>query len=91
MSGLENYVSDDGKYIIPVEWTVYSNIIVSGVNNLQEAKNVVEQHIEDIPCDPEPEYVDGSYRISHSDEELKEAQKYTKWGVLYSNPDSEEL
>ena len=34
---LKNYISEDGTYIIPVEWSVYSTIRVAGVANLQEA------------------------------------------------------
>ena len=62
---LENYVSDDGVYLIPVEWGVYSTVQVSGkdIHNLKDALNAVNECIDDIPTSPEHEYIDGSYKV----------------------------
>lgn len=82
-SKLENYKSDNGEYIIPVDWSVFSNVIVTGVNNLEEALTVVKEHLADIPLAVSTTFMDDSYKISaESEEELIDAQGYHKEGVL---------
>ena len=91
MAKLSDYVSDDGVYIIPVEWAMYSNVLVTGVKNLQEAKDLVDENIGDIPLDLDcAEYMDGSYRISHDDDQLIDAQDYQRFGTDYHNPKAED-
>jgi hypothetical protein len=71
---LENYVSEDGTYLIPVGWEVYSTIRVKA-NNLADALRIARDQIDDIPCDvAQSEYVDGSYKIDA--ENLIDAQDY---------------
>lgn len=77
------------RFIIPVEWTVYSTVVVEGVNSLQEAKKLVEENMADIPLSRNPEYVDDSYHIAAEDDnELEIAQNYHTRGVLMSKDDS---
>ena len=60
---LEECVSNDGTYIIPVTWSVYSTLRVSGVPNLAEALKLVQNNLDNIPLG-EGEYLDGSYEIN---------------------------
>lgn len=46
-SKLEDVKSDDGKFIIPVSWQVYSTIRVEA-ENLQEALIRAQEHIDSI-------------------------------------------
>ena len=94
MDKLKNFVSKDGEYIIPVEWAVYGNVIVSGCNNLKEAYECVKKYIDDIPLSDSPEYVDGSYKINDEDGEdyLIYAQSFNKHvgPAYFRNPDNRE-
>jgi len=60
---LEKVVSDDGTYIIPVEWTVYSTVRVSA-KNLKEAIELAFAKKDELPVTNLNEYVDDSYRIN---------------------------
>ena len=70
----EEYVSDTGEYILPVEWTDYSTVKVKA-KNLQEAIDKFNAVISDIPLDTQPEYVDGSYRLN-DDNDLRDCQDF---------------
>ena len=61
---LNDVISENGEYVIPVEWTVYSTVRVTNARNLAEAIAIVHQNSDEIPLDTEPEYVDGSYRVN---------------------------
>lgn len=77
------------RFIIPVEWTVYSTVVVEGADSLQEAKKLVEKNMADIPLARNPEYVEDSYRIAaEDDDELEIAQDYHTCGVLMSKDDN---
>lgn len=65
---LKDIKSDDGKFIIPVMWQVYSTIRVEA-DNLQEALIRAQEHIDSVPLGSNPEYVDGSYEINIQDAE----------------------
>ncbi len=83
MTELENYVSKNGVYIIPVEWSVYSTVVVKGVNNLQEALDAVKTNMDDIPLSHHPEYIESSYTVPEEDaDNLITAQDYQSRGVL---------
>lgn len=72
----EKYVSEDGTYIIPVTWEVYSTIRVKA-NNLEEAYKKAKENIEAITLPTESQYVDGSFRLEvETDDELIAAQNY---------------
>ena len=74
---------ENKKYIIPVEWTVYSTVVVKGAETLEEARQLVEANIADIPLSRNPNYVDESYKISADcDEDLEAAQGWQTRGVL---------
>ena len=76
----EEYVSEDGYYIIPVTWEVYSTVKVKA-KNLQDAIDRFHKVEDNIPLDVEPEYVDASYHIDdESAEHMIAAQKYTHIG-----------
>ena len=83
MSDLKDYISKNGKYLIPVEWSVYSTIEVSDVANLQEAIDRAKELIDVIPLCHTNEYIDGSYRISvDCDEDAINAQGYHTIGEV---------
>lgn len=65
---LENYVSEDGTYLIPVEWSVYSTIKVEA-DNLKDAIKKANAAIDDLPISCDCEYMDGSYKINADDED----------------------
>ena len=69
----ENYVSEDGTYLLPVVWEVYSTIRVKA-NNLADALRKARENIDDIPLSSESEYIDGTYEIQDND--LIVAQNY---------------
>lgn len=55
------------KYIIPVEWSVYSTITVAA-SSAEEALKLAMNKLDEIPCDDaNSEYIDGSYCISTFD------------------------
>ena len=87
---LETYVAKDGEYIIPVTWGVYSNIVITGVKNLEEAYQVAQTYIDDLPCPEDHDYIDGSYEIENDEDMLIVAQEYTKRGTYFHNPKAEE-
>ncbi len=65
---LKNYVSNDGTYLIPVEWSVYSTINVEA-DNLEEAIEKAKAAIDDLPISTDCEYIDGSYKINADDDD----------------------
>lgn len=66
---------DDGwggkVYEIPVEWLV-SDVVKIRANSLEEAIKTFMEEEYRIPTGSEPEYVDGSYRMSVSSEQTFE-------------------
>lgn len=76
-------MAEPKEFIIPVSWEVYSNIIVTGVETLEEARAAVEADLDMIPLGVNNEYVDGSYRIdAETEEDLEQAQDNIVKGVL---------
>ena len=81
-------------YSIPVEWAVCANITVRA-KTLQDAIQFVKNNANDIPLSPEPEYIDGSYRIASekydksSDDIARDLMTYygKKWacGIIEDN------
>lgn len=89
MSTLRNYVSEDGKYIIPVSWEVYATVTITGVANLEEAYQVAQDYIDDLPLATEPDYIDGSFKIDiQNDQELLDAQNYAEYDAKFENPNT---
>ena len=88
MGKLSKYVSPNGEYIIPVSWEVYSTVVITGVNNLEEALKVAEDYLDEIPLADNAEYVDGSYTIDDAGDEdwLIYAQDYHTRGTYFHNP-----
>ena len=77
MNDLKKYVSKDGEYIVPVEWTVCSTVTVRG------AKNLVRKNISDIPLSRNPDYIDESYTVSDRDDDgFIDAQNFIGKGVV---------
>ena len=62
MNDYSNYESEDGTYLIPVTWEVYSTIRVKA-DNLQDAVDKATEHIDEIPLGTLTEYIDGSYEL----------------------------
>lgn len=89
MDDLEKYVAEDGEYIIPVTWEVYSNIVITGVKNLREAYEVAKLHIDELPLTEDSDYIDGSYQLEE-EELLLDAQNYAKRGNYFKNPKAED-
>ena len=72
------YVSENGTYIIPVTWEVYSTIRVYGAKNLEDAIEYAKEHSDLIPLG-DSEYIDGSYQINiENDDEAINAQNYAE-------------
>lgn len=85
---LSEIINESGRYIIPVSWTLFSNVIVEA-DNLQEALDICRKRIDDIPLG-DGEYLDGSYQIdAENDEEAFEAQSYSEFGgvTIHKNGD----
>ena len=61
-------------WTIPVTWSVYSTVEVEA-NTLEEAMEIAEDENNDIPCPPFPEYVDGSWQLSHNKDEIEFVRK----------------
>ncbi len=73
---LKNYVSEDGTYLIPVSWSVYSTIRVKA-DNLEMAVKLAKAHMDEIPLCSDSEYIDGSYKIDVEDnDDALNAQHY---------------
>lgn len=51
------------RFSIPVEWTVCDKIEVEATS-LEEALQFVRDNLDIIPLGTEPEYIDGTYKIS---------------------------
>lgn len=50
-------------FSIPVEWTVTETLEIKA-DSLKEAVEYINNHLDDIPLGTEPEYIDGTYKIS---------------------------
>lgn len=73
---LRNYVSEDGTYVIPVMWSMYSAVTVHAAN-LAEALAVFKEKMDELPLS-DAEYVDGSYDVVAEDADaLITAQGYS--------------
>lgn len=74
----KDYISEDGYYIIPVSWEVYSTIKVKA-DNLEEAVKKAENNIDNLKLG-ENEYIDGSYKLDTGN--LIDAQEYADIGGI---------
>ena len=77
-------MSEEKEYIIPVSYTMFSTVIVKNAKNIQEALELAQKHIDDIPLPrtENAEYIDCSYRLeTETDEDLETAQSYALKGV----------
>lgn len=74
--------------IIPVEWSVYSTIVVENAKSIKDAREILERHIDELPLPTETEYVEDTFRISaDTEEELENAQFYRTIGYcIKENP-----
>ena len=76
-----NWVNEDGEYIIPVQWSMYSTVKVKNASNLKEAFDIVYNLLNDIPIESDGEYIDGSYTINAGDDQdLIDAQSFKHVG-----------
>lgn len=90
---LENYVSDDGEYIIPITWECYGTIQITGVKNLKEAMEVAKRYKDDLPIPTNGDYIDGSFKLNFEEdgeESLINAQSFAKYDATFKNPKAEE-
>ena len=79
---LKSYTNKSGEYIIPVEWSVYSTVIVEA-DNLEEAVKLAKAKLDEIPLCRDAEYIDGTYAINgDTDEDLIVAQAYKPIGNI---------
>ena len=84
----EEYVSNDGLYVIPVSWEVYANITIDGAKNLEDAYRIAQEYIDDLPLATDPAYIEGSYRLEvQNDDELLDAQDYYRYDAYFKNPE----
>lgn len=78
-------MAENKKFIVPVEWTVRSTVVVEGADSLEEAIQLVENNKHDIPLAQKPYYVENSYCIIDDDEDLiEDMQDYYCHGILMS-------
>jgi hypothetical protein len=88
MDELKNYVAEDGEYIIPVSWSVYSTITVKGVKNLDEAVKLAKEKANELPLSTETEYIDDSYKVNvDTEEDAIVAQYYAPIGNVVITED----
>lgn len=93
MDKLEQFVSEDGEYIIPVTWECYGTVQITGVKNLREAVEVAKRYREDLPLPTNGEYIDASFKLNfeeEGEETLLDQQDYFKFDATFKNPKSEE-
>jgi hypothetical protein len=84
---LENYVSPDGHYRIPIVYAMYSTIDVTKVKNLREAVELSREHEDEIPLG-QGEYIDGSYKINiNNADEAIAAQDYARISDVVISPE----
>ena len=59
------YGKEDGKKVfsIPVEWVVTETLDIKA-DSLREAIDFINDNLDTIPLGTEPEYIDGTYKIS---------------------------
>lgn len=80
---LTQKVDKINEYIIPVEWSVCSSVVVKGAKNLQHAVELAQKHIDDIPLPDNAEYIDGSFALNvDSNEEAEAYQDYPMRGTM---------
>lgn len=88
---LKDVKSDEGRFIIPVVWQVYSTIQVEA-DNLQSALLRAEENLDSIPLSCDPEYVEGSYEINVVDvEDAINAQEYHSMSPILIKSDGKIL
>lgn len=56
---------------IPVTWEVYGEVEIEA-ENIEKALEKFNKNIDDIPLPCDSEYVDGSFKLSHEDDEFLE-------------------
>lgn len=88
MSKLEQYVSRDGKYIIPVYWEMHGTVTIEGCNNLEEAYEVALDYQDDIPLPvADGVYTYDSFTLYVEDEDyLLDAQNFQRNKTYFKNP-----
>ncbi len=88
-NSLENYISEDGLYTIPVSWEVYATVTIEGAKNLEDAYRIAQEYIDDLPLDTAPDYIDGSFKIDvQNEDELLAAQNYVRYDAYFKNPEA---
>lgn len=88
---LKDVKSDEGTFIIPVVWQVYSTVQVEA-DNLQAALLRAEENLDSIPLSCNHEYVEGSYEINVVDvEDAINAQKYRSMSPILIKSDGKIL
>ena len=88
---LANLIRKDGRYTIPVSWTIYSTVEVEA-DNLEDALNRAREAAPDLPLGS-GEYLDESYRIGSGEdaaELFSETEKLPFRGVLLKRDGSVE-
>ena len=88
MSKASEFVSDSGDYIVPVSFEVSAFVRVSGCKNLQDALDVANKYIDEMPTTNDWEYIDGSYSVC-DDAEIAMCYQDCKASEHFANPDKE--
>lgn len=63
LAEMEACKSEDGEYIIPVQWSVYATVRVTA-DNLKDALIKAAEKIDDLPTSCDNEYIEDSYEIN---------------------------
>lgn len=56
---------------LPVEWAVYSTVEVEA-ETMEEAIKVFHETEEEISLPTDPDYIDGSFKLSYDDDEIEQ-------------------
>lgn len=81
------YGKENGKKIfnVPVEWTV-SELLQIRADSFKEAIQFVLDNLDMIPLGTEPDYIDGTYKISSEYDEAEEIEE--ELSMYYGNKGS---
>lgn len=73
------YGNENGEKVfsIPVEWVVTENLEIRA-NSLKEAVKFIKDNLDAIPLGTEPDYVDGTYKISADEDGDMEPEEIAK-------------
>ena len=86
---MKDIINENGEYCIPCTWEMYGTVQIYGVNNLQEAYDVAQKYIDDLPLPTDGEYINASYELETAEDIIITAQdNYYRHNAYFVNPES---